>query len=297
MTTTRTQLSHDKCTHENTGYAREKCRAAHKRGEVTLDLKVWEAKVTSPLTDTRTEKRCPRCGEVKSVSEFHRRGNGYRSRCKSCQRESLREHQRNETRQEARREYGRNRGLRNRYGITLEQRDAMIAERCGRCDICGEVPDHTLHVEHDHDTGEVRGMSCNQCNRLLAGYEPVRALGLAHRIAEHLDPTNHTQPRPAHEMRGVRSKHLRARGITEADRDAMIERQGGVCRICQQAPTGRVGFHIDHCHETGMTRAALCNGCNAYLLPTWERLCALGIDPHQALEDYLTRDRSTLVPD
>ena len=59
------------------------------------------------------------------------------------------------------------------HGITPEERDVMIAERDGRCDICGERPvsplptQNQLHVDHDHNTGKIRGLLCSRCNRAI----------------------------------------------------------------------------------------------------------------------------------
>ena len=46
-----------------------------------------------------------------------------------------------------------------RYGITLAQSDKMKAYGCA---ICGSH--HKLAIDHDHITGEVRGVLCNNCN-------------------------------------------------------------------------------------------------------------------------------------
>ncbi|MFE5406568.1 endonuclease VII domain-containing protein [Streptomyces sp. NPDC056580] len=50
-------------------------------------------------------------------------------------------------------------------------------------------------------------------------------------------------------------------GLTEAERDAMIASQRGLCVICLEAPAA----HVDHCHETGRVRGVLCFSCNAAL--------------------------------
>lgn len=64
--------------------------------------------------------------------------------------------------------------LRQHYGITLEQYNAMLAEQGSVCAICHK--DGTtgrggrLHVDHDHETGAVRGLICNHCNNGLGHF-------------------------------------------------------------------------------------------------------------------------------
>ncbi|WP_245738497.1 endonuclease VII domain-containing protein [Streptomyces sparsogenes] len=53
----------------------------------------------------------------------------------------------------------------------------------------------------------------------------------------------------------------RSHGITEAERDALVASQAGVCCICLSAPAA----HVDHCHEKGRVRGVLCFSCNAAL--------------------------------
>jgi hypothetical protein len=57
-----------------------------------------------------------------------------------------------------------------RYGITLEDYNAMFAEQGGKCAICGahqsELP-APLFVDHNHETGQVRKLLCRNCNLVL----------------------------------------------------------------------------------------------------------------------------------
>ena len=61
------------------------------------------------------------------------------------------------------------RHMRVRYGLTREQYDAMIEEQGNKCRICGvEFGDrHTIHIDHSHTTGKVRGLLCCNCNKAL----------------------------------------------------------------------------------------------------------------------------------
>lgn len=62
------------------------------------------------------------------------------------------------------RDYARRRSLLRKYGLTLEGLHAMLAAQDGRCAICRRVVDYMLLVDHDHDTGVVRGLLCRECN-------------------------------------------------------------------------------------------------------------------------------------
>ena len=63
--------------------------------------------------------------------------------------------------------------LKNKYDLTLEQYDQMFDAQNGRCEICGGLnkSGRRLAVDHNHDTGEIRGLLCNRCNGQLAALE------------------------------------------------------------------------------------------------------------------------------
>jgi len=55
-------------------------------------------------------------------------------------------------------------------GMTNERYEALLLEQDGKCALCGISPKddkQRLHVDHDHDTGSVRGLLCNTCNRIV----------------------------------------------------------------------------------------------------------------------------------
>lgn len=50
-------------------------------------------------------------------------------------------------------------------GITVQDYWNMFYQQEGRCRICfGLNGDKRLVIDHDHDTDEVRGLLCTQCN-------------------------------------------------------------------------------------------------------------------------------------
>lgn len=66
------------------------------------------------------------------------------------------------------REITRTGHLRRTYNITLEDYNIMLEAQGHRCAICGGVEPGgrtgRFNVDHDHDTGYVRGLLCTSCN-------------------------------------------------------------------------------------------------------------------------------------
>jgi hypothetical protein len=150
---------------------------------------------TTTVTDReRRTKRCPRCGEVRSFEAFgfspHRRGGGIRSICRTCHNRLQRERYaaageegrklareahrkwvaKNRSR---RREYERRRGWRRHFGLSIEQFEQLVRKQGGGCAICAGKPPSgsVLCVDHDHATGEIRGLLCGPCNIGLARFK------------------------------------------------------------------------------------------------------------------------------
>jgi len=53
--------------------------------------------------------------------------------------------------------------------MLVEEYDAILVKQGGVCAICARIPlpDKLLHVDHDHGTGVVRGLLCQQCNHAI----------------------------------------------------------------------------------------------------------------------------------
>ena len=146
-------------------------------------------------------KRCTKCGAVKELGEFNLNNSikgGHRGECRSCQKEYgkkyikehvkrrleyLKEHKKETS--ESRRSYDKQRPNRsvyrgdrykNVYGISREEFNKMVENQSGVCAICGKPERATakntgktkcLSVDHDHSTGNVRGLLCSCCNTAI----------------------------------------------------------------------------------------------------------------------------------
>jgi len=110
-----------------------------------------------PIVDA--PRRCPDYQQHKPLAEFPRNRSttdGVGGYCKPCHN--------TRTRATRSRLYGGGRHchLQRRYGISAARVDELIAEQGGVCAIC--LTGKPEHVDHDHRTGEVRGILCFNCN-------------------------------------------------------------------------------------------------------------------------------------
>lgn len=117
-------------------------------------------------------KWCRDCGEIKPLDAFplaKRNADGRTCYCKPCHNKRGRE---SRVRVHGN---GREYHLRHRYGIGVADVERILAEQNGKCLIC-ERPDPE-HVDHDHETGKVRGILCFNCNQGLGNFrDEIRSL-------------------------------------------------------------------------------------------------------------------------
>jgi hypothetical protein len=118
------------------------------------------------ILSTAPTKRCSKCKEDKPLTDFTSDkyvSNGKRSWCKAC--DSV---------------YERMARCR-RYGLTLEEYDELLQSQGNACAICkGDIP-KLPQIDHDHDTGKVRGVLCITCNTGLGAFRDDPDLLLAAR--------------------------------------------------------------------------------------------------------------------
>lgn len=131
-------------------------------------------------------KKCSRCGQEKPTSDYHKDGrnsDGLCGWCKPCKvgyARKYRDENLDKVRESQRRSRNSNpRVYRNKqllwtFGITLEQYEQMLEDQGGVCAVCGKTENEihpqskkvrNLNVDHCHQTGRVRGLLCNSCNR------------------------------------------------------------------------------------------------------------------------------------
>lgn len=69
---------------------------------------------------------------------------------------------------------------------------------------------------------------------------------------------------PAALQRLYRRQNLQKYRITPEQYDELLEKQGGLCAICQVHHSKfQRRLAVDHCHHTGKIRGLLCASCNS----------------------------------
>jgi len=69
----------------------------------------------------------------------------------------------------------RKHNLKKNYGLTISEYDALFARQGYKCAICDRKPETRtrqgrklrLAVDHCHETGQIRGLLCADCNRAI----------------------------------------------------------------------------------------------------------------------------------
>jgi hypothetical protein len=113
-------------------------------------------------------KECRTCGQSKELPDFPKdkqAKGGIRATCTACYKERKRIYRLNN---KARmRDYH----LQATYGLTPLAYKTMYEAQEGCCKICSikekHAPNQRLCVDHDHDTGAVRGLLCGKCNSAI----------------------------------------------------------------------------------------------------------------------------------
>ena len=168
----------------------------------------------------------------------------------------------------------------------------MLSEQLRVCAIChGTNPDgRNLMVDHNHESGQVRGLLCVNCNlgigkvgensqRLMAAIAylntPAWTPNSIPRLTQGEIYTSSDAPRKklisrAFKLKSRNRELMRRYGIdTDQYRWLWVE-GGGVCWICRKPETAKLGrghrvsaLNVDHIHDaTKKIRGLLCYNCN-----------------------------------
>lgn len=71
--------------------------------------------------------------------------------------------------------------------MTRTDYDVMLEKQGGGCAVCGVRPPEgkSLAVDHNHETGAVRGILCDKCNQAIGSFKDSPAL--LRKAAEYLE--------------------------------------------------------------------------------------------------------------
>ena len=126
-------------------------------------------------------KLCRKCDTIKPLDAFYLAKNGKASgdklvrkgACKECQSRSAREWQA-ANRERATLNRWRS-AIKINYGMSEQEWHELLQQQGGGCAICGETASielstgtvQRMSVDHCHNSGKIRGILCNTCNRAI----------------------------------------------------------------------------------------------------------------------------------
>lgn len=180
------------------------------------------------------QKWCARCRQYLALGEFGGRGTKLAAYCRPCASA-----------------YNHERILSREFGITPARYDELLALQGGRCAVC-ERHSRTrrLAVDHDHETGEIRGLLCTRCNHKLIG-AANESPAVLRRAARYLDAPPALTGRP---VAASEADLLELRLAAELDR---AESLGGEFGIVWMSRPGKASPGDGYVTMTGATLVRL----------------------------------------
>lgn len=204
--------------------------------------------------DHHERKRCPKCDQVKSRSEYHKNrstADGLQGYCKPCSAEVQRAYL-----------------ARNAEVVAAKQAAKIIrgsqrvqgVKTCTKCGQSKPVLSFYLH----RGTRDGRAAYCAECQKTS-----TRAWKAANREKASEQLAAWAAANPGKKKRNHRQYWLKMYGLDQESYTAMLEAQRGVCAICElperyiDSRTGEPRrLSVDHCHTSGKVRGLLCGRCN-----------------------------------
>lgn len=111
-------------------------------------------------------KQCTKCDKMKTQENYpndKRNKDGKAAQCKSCVNMQSRIYYKKNP-------IVKNERLMRQYGINLQKYNELFSKQSGSCALCKKHQSDlkiALSVDHNHETGHVRGLLCSNCNLLL----------------------------------------------------------------------------------------------------------------------------------
>lgn len=118
-------------------------------------------------------KYCYKCKKEKHISDFYSnisKFDGLASECKSCSNEAGKIRASTVI-------YKHNyhyQCIKRNYGLEPTLYDNMLISQLGKCYICLKQAD--LEIDHNHKTGQIRKLLCQDCNLALGGFKDSQEL-------------------------------------------------------------------------------------------------------------------------
>jgi len=124
---------------------------------------------TTQITGNKT---CTKCGAIKSITEFYKRGGKTspetrHNHCKECTKSRVTAKYKEDP------SLYREQHLQRSYGIGRDEYSNLLEEQNNQCAICKSLDPKGKHnnnyfpVDHCHSTNKVRGLLCHNCNTSL----------------------------------------------------------------------------------------------------------------------------------
>lgn len=159
------------------------CKECRSKGVVTSDAHRLRS------LENGNNKSCPKCLTIKPLTDFYKskdRRRGLSTYCIQCDKDIQKSRYSAEN-------VDKNRSLRLEriYGLDSHSYQQIIDSQGGRCAICdNDEPGgrwNTFHLDHCHESDQVRGLLCHRCNTGLGQFQddPERLEAAAKYLREH----------------------------------------------------------------------------------------------------------------
>ena len=115
-------------------------------------------------------KYCGKCKNILSITNFAKnkiKKDGLQERCKKCRSNHYTKLDKSKIKKLTKEQ--RRKSVIKSYGITIQEFENLLLKQTNTCAICksDNWGRSSPSIDHDHLTGKVRGLLCNNCNRVI----------------------------------------------------------------------------------------------------------------------------------